>query len=109
MVHTLRASVQDHLRYEAEEEELEDIEREVEGSPIMSILQHLKTISFELDIAIEKQCLESVNWYLVPPFVPLLVRFLEEVQIGFDWSAREFNFLVLAGCEAGGEIPEAGY
>ncbi len=67
----------------------------------MSILQHLETISFELDIPIEEQSLKGINGNLIPPFIPLLVRILEEVQIRFDWSAGEFDFLVLAGREAG--------
>jgi len=45
--------VQDHLWNEAKEEELEEVECEVEARPIMSILKHLQTISFELDIAVK--------------------------------------------------------
>jgi len=74
----------------------------------MSILQYLETISFELDLTVKIQGLKGINWYLIPPLVSLLVRILEEIQIGFDWSAGEFDFLILAGCEAGGEIPKTG-
>ena len=98
--------MQYHLWNEAEEEEFKDVERKVEGSPVMTVLQYLETVSFELNIAVEVQCLECVNWYLVPFFVFLPVRCVEEIQVGFDGSAGEFDFFVLARCETGGEVPE---
>lgn len=63
----------DHFRDEAEEEEFEDVKCEVEARPIVTKFQYLKAIPFELNIAIEIQSLESVNWYFVPSSIPLLV------------------------------------
>lgn len=97
---TLGSSVQDHLWDEAEKKDFEEIEREVEARPVVSILQYLETISFELDIAVKVQCLESVDWYFLLPFVLIFIRLLEEVHVGLDWSAGQVDFLVLAGCEA---------
>jgi hypothetical protein len=95
----LRTSVQDHLRNEAKEEEFEDVEREVEACPVMAVFKDLETVSFKLNIAVEVQCLECVDWYLVASFVFLPVRFVEEVQVGVNGSAGEFGFFVLAGRE----------
>jgi len=57
--------VQDHLGNETEEEEFEDVECKVEVRPVVTIFQYLQAISFEVDVAVEIQCLESVNWDFV--------------------------------------------
>jgi hypothetical protein len=66
----------------------------------MSIFQDFKTISFELDVAVKIQRLKGIDRYLVHPFVLVPVQSFEEVQVGLNGSARELDFLVLAGCEA---------
>lgn len=47
----------------------------------MSVLKHLEAISFKLDMAIKIQSLKGVDWYLVPPFISLLVGIPKEIQI----------------------------
>lgn len=57
--------MQDHLGNETEEEEFEDVECKVEVRPVVTIFQYLQAISFEVDVAVEIKCLESINWDFV--------------------------------------------
>jgi hypothetical protein len=72
----------------------------------MSVFQYLETIAFKLGIAVEKKCLEGVDWYLVPPFVFFLVGLFEKVQVRLDGSAGKYDLFVFARREAGRKVPE---
>ena len=66
----------------------------------MSIFQHFQGISVELNVTVEIQFLENIDRNFVVPTILYLIVFLVKFEVVFDWTAREFDFLVLSGRES---------
>jgi hypothetical protein len=62
-----------------EEEEFKEVECKVEGRPVMPIFKYLQTISLELNIAVEIQCLKCVDRDFVLPAILHAVVFFEKI------------------------------
>lgn len=104
---TLTASVHDDLWDEGQEEELEQAQGERERGPIVSVFHDFQSIPIEFDVSIESQKLECLDWDLVSSAVFGLVGGILEGKIELDWATWQLDFVVLAGTERRGQIPES--
>jgi len=83
----------------AEENKLEQAQREPETSPVMSVFHNLQSIPIEINISIKIHVVESFHWDLVLSAVFDLIGFILEGKVVFDWAAWKLGFLIFARTE----------
>lgn len=91
--------MKNHLWQEAQEEVLEEAIRQAKIRPVMTILQHLKSVTIELHIAIEILLLKDLDWDLVIALVLLSICVAFECDVTLYWATWELDFRVLARCK----------
>ena len=106
MLRTLRSSVHNDFRHEAEENELEQADCKSEACPIMPVLQDLQTIAIELNLAIKVHVVEGLHRNLVSAAVLDLVGFVLEGKVVLNGASRKSGLFVLARGEHRMEGPE---
>lgn len=92
----MRARVDEQFGNETKEEVLEKAHGEAEIGPVVSKLQDLKGITFEVHLAVEVLLVEHLHGDLALSMVRGAVMLAVEIQIVFDGAARIFGLLVLS-------------
>ena len=95
-----------HLRCETEEHEFEEADSKSEACPIMSVLEHLKTVAIEVYFTIEVHVVECLHGDLVPPTILEFIRLSLEGKVVLDWATRKLHLFVLARSKRRDESPE---
>src|SRR4051794_3152322 len=98
----------DELRKHAKEEEFDVANGEPEVAPVMPPLQNFQAVSVERDIAVKVLLVECLHRNGGPAIVLLAVLCLVELQVVFNWLAREFGLFVSARQVIGRDEPESG-
>ena len=96
---TLRSSVHNHLWCEAQENKLEQAQREPETSPVMPVFHNLQGIPVEINVSIKIHVVESFHWDLVLSTIFDLIGLILEGKVVFDWAAWKLGFLIFARTE----------
>lgn len=91
---------------EAGKEVLEKTPGKAEIGPVMSVLQDIKSIPLEINLAIEVLLVESLHGNLALAMIFGTVMFAVELQVVLNRAARVLGFLVLARRHGGGHAPE---
>ena len=95
----LLARVEEHIRGELEEDEVEQGPGEGKVAPIVAVLHGLKTVTVEVDIAVEVHLVEGLHGDLVVASVSQAVLVLLESNVVLDGPARELHIVVDTGRE----------
>lgn len=103
---TLRTSVHQHLGDEAKQEVLEETHGELEVGPVMTVLETLKGITLEINLAIEVLLVEDLHGNLALAAVSGAVMLAVEVQVVLDGAATVLGLLSLARRNGGRDGPE---
>lgn len=96
----------DNFRCEREENMLEQIQRESEACPVVSILQDLQAIAIYVNFTIEELGIECLVRDLGMSAILGLVLGILKCEVVLNWAAWELDLLVLARTERGCQIPE---
>lgn len=86
----------DQFRNHASEEEPTQTQRESKASPVMTILQRVKSVSLEVDVSIKVHLMKRFHWDLALAMVLKSILVMFEIQVVLDrppWIAR---LLILA-------------
>jgi len=103
----LLARVEEHVRGEGEEDEMEDRPREGEAGPVIAVLHDVKAIAVELDVTIEVHLVKRLHWDLVAAAPSLAVFFLLESDVVLDGAAGELGLVVDARRVGRGHSPDS--
>lgn len=103
---TLGTGVHQHFRDEAEQEVLEQARSELEVGPVMTVLENLKSITLEVNFAVEVLLVEDLHRNLALAAVGGTVVLTVEVQVVLNGEATVLGLLGLAGRDGGGDGPE---
>lgn len=103
----LRTSVHDNLGHHASKEEPEERQSEAEVGPVVTVLHDLKSVSVEVDIAVEVLLVEGLHGDLAAAVVLGAVGLLVELEVVLNRGTGVASLLVLAGSVAGGNGPES--
>jgi len=99
--------VQQHLRNEAEQEVLKETHGELEVGPIVTVLESLQSIAFEVNLAVEVLLVEDLHGDLALAVVSGTVVLTVEVQVVLNGAAAILGLLSLAGGDGRGDGPES--
>lgn len=102
----LGARVHDDFGHHARQEEPEQAQGEAEVGPIVSVLENLKRVAIEVDIAVKVLFMERLHGDLAAATVLGLVLVLVEGEVRLDGCTRVLDLLVLAWSISRGKSPE---
>lgn len=97
----------DNLGGKAEEDKLEETDSKSEACPVMSVFQHLETVTIHVNLAIKVHVIESLHGDLVSSTVLELIGRVLEGKVVLNWAAGKLDLLVLAGDERRRQRPES--
>lgn len=81
----------------ASEEELDQAESEAEAGPVVAVLQNLKAVTVEVNLAVKVHLMEGLHGDLVLASILGLILGLLEGEVVLDRAAGELGLLILAG------------
>lgn len=90
----------------ASEEELDQAESEAEAGPVVAVLQNLKAVTVEVNLAVKVHLMEGLHGDLVLASILGLILGLLEGEVVLDRAAGKLGLLILAGGKGRGGQPE---
>lgn len=96
----------DHLGNHASEEEADQTNSEAEASPVMTVLEDLKSIALEVNLTVKVHLVEGLHGDLVLATVLGLVGLVLELEVVLNALVGETSLLILAGANGRDNQPE---
>lgn len=106
LLHVLLTRVDENIASKGTQEELDPVPSEVEGSPVMTVLENVQQISFDVHFAIDVELAEGVDGNLASAAVALHVNLLNELQVGLNGATGQLGLLIETGAERRGPGPD---
>lgn len=104
---TLGTGVEQHLRNETKQEVLEEAGGELEVGPVVTVLEALKSIALEVNLAIEVLLVEDNHGDLALSAVSSAVMLAVELQVVLDGKTTVLGLLSLARRDRRSDSPES--
>lgn len=101
----LLARVDDDVLEEVEDDELDEGPGEDPAGPVMAVLEDVKTVTVEVDLAVKVLVDEGLHGDLVVGVPSCAVGLVLEGQVLVDGAAGQLGLLVGSGCQPGGDEP----